>query len=82
MRDCKQNGTKLIRGLVTLLLLWTLATRTKELPPDPNNAALLYYQAIALWSQMRPSYVDTEAVQKPEDSSDAKPDMDNPELVP
>jgi hypothetical protein len=54
--------------------------RSTELPPDPDNAALLYYQAIALWSDLRSSYVDRESTQEPNDRSDTEPNTAEPEL--
>jgi hypothetical protein len=74
-----QNGIRLIWGICAVLALSVSGARAAELPRDPNNAALLYYQALALWSDVRSSYVDRESAQEPNDRSDTKPSMAKPE---
>jgi len=39
------SGTETIWSLFGLIVLCALGTQASTLPPDPNNAALLYYQA-------------------------------------
>jgi hypothetical protein len=56
-----------------VIFLCTFSAQAASLPPDPNNAALLYYQALSLWSEVHSSYVDTNAAQEPNDGADSRP---------
>lgn len=80
MNSTEHGRRRMIWSICAVLVLWVCGVHAAELPPDPNNAALLYYQALALWSDVRSSYVDTDAVQKPNDRSDTKPNTANPKL--
>jgi hypothetical protein len=62
------------------IFLWALGAQASTLPPDPNNAALLYYQALSLWSDVRSSYADTDAAQEPNDDSETPPSKDKTKL--
>ncbi|MEN6424862.1 MAG: hypothetical protein ABFE13_05845 [Phycisphaerales bacterium] len=46
MKDRNEAGVKIVMGIYSLLLSSALAAPAAVSPPDPNNAALLYYQAI------------------------------------
>jgi hypothetical protein len=48
MSDVKRNSRNVIVGICASLVVWSLGARAAQLPPDPNNAALLYYQAMLL----------------------------------
>ena len=49
MKSFKHNSRKVIFGISASLVLWALeAQAAAALPPNPNNAALLYYQAFLL----------------------------------
>jgi hypothetical protein len=48
MSDTKPNSKIVVWSLCASLVLWALSAHAAELPPDPNNAALLYYQAFLL----------------------------------
>ncbi|UCE46743.1 MAG: hypothetical protein JSW47_14155 [Phycisphaerales bacterium] len=80
MNGKEQNGIRLIWGISAVLALSVSGALAAELPPAPNNAALLYYQALALWSDVRSSYADTNAIQEPNDWADTRPNAAKPEL--
>jgi hypothetical protein len=42
------NSKKVICGICVIMVLWMLGVDAVTLPPDPDNAALLYYQAFLL----------------------------------
>ncbi len=63
-----------------ITFLCTLGAKASTLPPDPNNAALLYYQALSPWSDVRSSYADTDTAQEPNDDSETPPSTDNTKL--
>ncbi len=46
MSDIKPNSKMIVCCLCVNLTLWALSAHAAELPADPNNAALLYYQAM------------------------------------
>jgi len=48
MRNINYSGKKAICYICVILFLWTLGVKAVTLPPDPDNAALLYYQAFLL----------------------------------
>jgi len=48
MRNINYNSKKAICYICVILFLWTLGAHGATLPPDPDNAALLYYQAFLL----------------------------------
>jgi len=48
MRNINQNSRKAICCICAAIVLWTLGVQAAVLPPDPNNTALLYYQAFLL----------------------------------
>lgn len=48
MRNINYSGKKAICGICVILILWTIRAKSATLPPDPDNAALLYYQAFLL----------------------------------
>jgi len=48
MRNINLSGRKAICYICIILFLWTLGVQAVTLPPDPDNAALLYYQAFLL----------------------------------
>jgi len=48
MRNINYSGRKTICYICVIFLLWTLGAQAVVLPPDPDNAALLYYQAFLL----------------------------------
>ncbi|MCP4609452.1 MAG: hypothetical protein GY845_12130 [Planctomycetes bacterium] len=56
--------------ICSVIFLCTLTAQAASLPSDPNNAALLYYQALSLWSDVRSSYADIEAPKDPNDDTD------------
>jgi len=78
MRKIKNGSKKVIWGICASLSLWTLATRGSTLPPDPNNAALLYYRAVALWSNVRLSYVGANTVEGPNENSEVRRSTSDP----
>ncbi|MHC4565216.1 MAG: hypothetical protein ACYTE3_05585 [Planctomycetota bacterium] len=78
MNGSEQSRGTMIWGICAVLGLWAFGAQAAELPPDPNNAALLYYQALALWSDVRSSYVDRESAQEPNDRSDTEPNTAKP----
>lgn len=78
MNGKEQNGIRLIWGISAVLALLVSGVCAADLPPDPNNAALLYYQALALWSDVRSSYVDREFVREPNGRSDTEPNATKP----
>lgn len=48
MRNINYSSRKTICYICVIFLLWTLGAYGATLPPDPDNAALLYYQAFLL----------------------------------
>ena len=48
MSNTKCNKRKIIVGICASLLLGTFGAHAANLPPDPDNAALLYYQAMLI----------------------------------
>jgi hypothetical protein len=48
MRNINFSAKKAICSICVIMALWTLGVRAATLPPDPDNAALLYYQAFLL----------------------------------
>jgi len=48
MRNINYSGKKAICNICVVMALWTLGVDGATLPPDPDNAALLYYQAFLL----------------------------------
>jgi len=48
MRNINYSSKKAICSICVILILWTLGVNAATLPPDPDNAALLYYQAFLL----------------------------------
>ncbi len=48
MRNINYGAKKTIYSIYVILLLWILGVHGATLPPDPDNAALLYYQAFLL----------------------------------
>ena len=48
MRNINCSSRKAICSICVILSLWPLAAHAATLPPDPDNAALLYYQAFLL----------------------------------
>jgi len=48
MRKISFNAKKAICGICVILILWTIRANAASLPPDPDNAALMYYQAFLL----------------------------------
>ena len=48
MRNINYNSKKAICSICIIMVLWTLVVTGATLPPDPDNAALLYYQAFLL----------------------------------
>ena len=48
MRNINYSSKKAICSICVILVLWTLGVNAATLPPDPDNAALLYYQAFLL----------------------------------
>ena len=48
MRNINYSSKKAICSICVILSLWPLAAHAATLPPDPDNAALLYYQAFLL----------------------------------
>ena len=48
MRNINYSGKKAICSICIILVLWTFGVHSATLPPDPDNAALLYYQAFLL----------------------------------
>jgi len=48
MRNINCRAKRTIYSICVILLLWTLGVHGATLPPDPDNAALLYYQAFLL----------------------------------
>jgi len=48
MRNINLSGKKAICSICVILALWPLSLHATTLPPDPDNAALLYYQAFLL----------------------------------
>jgi hypothetical protein len=48
MRNVNYSSKKTIRSVFVILALWTFRMHAAPLPPDPDNAALLYYQAFLL----------------------------------
>lgn len=45
MKHATCNSSEKIWLPITLIVFCALAAQASTLPPDPNNAALLYYQA-------------------------------------
>ncbi len=80
MKSTEHGSTRAIWSICAALILCASGARATELLPDPNNAALLYYQALAIWSDVRSSYADTQVVQEPNDRSDTEPNTAKPEL--
>lgn len=72
MSNAKTNRRIILYCIYLNLLLWTFRTYAEELPPDPDNAALLYFQALSLWSDVQSSYADTNDVQESKDNSDSQ----------
>jgi len=48
MRNINYRGKKAICSICVIVALWSLCMYAATLPPDPDNAALLYYQAFLL----------------------------------
>lgn len=48
MRNINYSNKKATCGICVILALWPLSLHAAMLPPDPDNAALLYYQAFLL----------------------------------
>jgi len=48
MKSINYNSKKTAYSICIILVLWTLGVHGATLPPDPDNAALLYYQAFLL----------------------------------
>jgi hypothetical protein len=48
MRNINYNTKKAICSICVILTLWPIGSYATTLPPDPDNAALLYYQAFLL----------------------------------
>lgn len=48
MRNINYSGRAMISNICVILVLWPLSLHAAMLPPDPDNAALLYYQAFLL----------------------------------
>ena len=48
MSNTKSNSRMVVGSICASLLLGTLGAHAANLPPEPNNAALLYYQAFLL----------------------------------
>ena len=80
MKNAKPKSRMAALAICASLLGGTLAARAANLPPDPNNAALLYYQAVALWSDLRSSYIDSDASPEPKDDSDTELTTGSPRL--
>jgi len=51
MRNVNYISKKAIFGICTTLVLWTIGARAAISSPEPDNAALLYYQAFILRPQ-------------------------------
>ena len=52
MRNINYNGKKAICSICVIMALWIVGAHAATLPPDPDNAALLYYQAFLLRPEM------------------------------
>ncbi len=48
MRNIGYNSKKAICSICVILVLWALGANAETFPPNPDNAALLYYQAFLL----------------------------------
>ena len=48
MRNINYSSKKAICSICVIMALWPLGAHAATLPPDPDNAALLYYQAFLL----------------------------------
>ncbi len=48
MRNINHPSKRAACSICAILVLWTLGAQAVTLPPDPDNAALLYYQALLL----------------------------------
>jgi hypothetical protein len=48
MKNMDYNSKKAVCSICVILVLWALGANAETLPPDPDNAALLYYQAFLL----------------------------------
>jgi hypothetical protein len=48
MSNMNYGGRKAIWVICGAVVLWTLGARAAVVPPDPDNAALVYYQALLL----------------------------------
>jgi hypothetical protein len=48
MRNMNYDSKKAICSICVVMVVWTLGVPAATLPPDPDNAALLYYQAFLL----------------------------------
>ncbi len=72
MSNFKSNRRKIFYSTCASLLLCMFGSHASELPPDPDNAALLYFQALSLWSNVRSAYTDAEDVQESVDNSDSQ----------
>jgi len=48
MRNINYDTRKAIYSICVILALWPIGVHAATLPPDPDNAALLYYQAFLL----------------------------------
>jgi hypothetical protein len=64
MRGTNYRTRNTIAAICGLIILWTLKASASALPPDPNNAALVYYRAYLLdpgperpWSQSLDSLI-------------------------
>ena len=77
LSNIKHNFKKLICSFCVVICFFALHVHSSELPPDPDNAALLYYQALSLWSDIQSSYTDTDTAQEPNDNSNSRPTLGN-----
>lgn len=48
MRNINYSGKKAICSICVIITLWPLGAHAATLPPDPDNATLLYYQAFLI----------------------------------
>jgi hypothetical protein len=51
MMNINHHGKKAVCTIFAAVVLWMFAAHASALPPDPDNAALLYYQAFLLRPQ-------------------------------
>lgn len=68
-------------SILVIIFLCVIGVNVVELPPDPNNAALLYYHAIALWADVRSAYMDTDEKKVPDETLDDLSKQDDSKTV-